>query len=171
MIFTNYAEISDGVVVQYPVNPRVVNAETGDYNVPLDWRGGELDGKTYVLCHNKEPSLNYDEKPVEIDPYFDEEVGVWYRGYRVEKLSDNEMAAKKAEWLEAAENTIAANLSEYSEARADELQLSDEQKIAWAGYRAALEALRNDPNYPLVFNWPSRPDAPENRMSIQVERI
>lgn len=171
-IYTTYALIENGVVVEYPVNPRVTLASTGDFNVPWNWGGGELDGKTYAYCHDKKPWTTHEEIAVETGaPYFDAEFGLWYRGYEVQAAPAELIAERRAEADATIQRDIATMIGQYSDAKAQELGLSDSQRADWARFRTEMLAVPNQAGYPFQFSWPLLPDSQENKMTLEVVRV
>jgi hypothetical protein len=169
--FTNYALIEDGRVIEYPVNPREFLISTGDYNIPLYWRGGMLGDKLYVFCHDRKPVTDYTEIVVETTPYFDSESNMWYRGYEVQPAPPELIEERLTTLREAATNSVNTRLGIYSESNADLLGLSPEQKIRWAAYRAEVQNLPNSPDFPHRISWPPEPDSSEFNMKLGVTRI
>lgn len=166
-MYKNYALIENGVVVSYPVNVHEISSTA----LPHNWPGGELNGKTYVFCHDQKPSRNWDEVEVETTPYFDQESGFWYRGYVVQPASQDVIDGLKNHAKIAAESNIAGHLTQYSEERADEFGLSESQRAAWAQYRVDVQAIVDQPGYPMQILWPTPPDSFENNMKLEVVRV
>lgn len=169
--YKHYAEIKNGSVIQYPVNPRVLLASTGDYNVPPYWEGGDLDGKTYVFCHDSKPQTDYTEVLVETTPYYDTEKQCWYRGYQKQNAPAELIALRLNTAVETTQNNIIALLDVYSEAQAINLGLSDKQKAAWKQYRDALLLIPTQPGYPMQIEWPKTPDSAATAMKLEVVRV
>ena len=170
-IYTTYALIENGVVAEYPVNPRVLLASTGDFNVPWNWGGGDLDGKTYAYCHDKKPWTTHEEIAVETAPYYDAEADLWYRGYEVQPAPAELVAERHAEADGAIQRDVAAFIVQYSDAKAAEFGLSESQCADWARFRAELQAVSEQPGYPFQFSWPVFPDSEANKMTLEVVRV
>jgi hypothetical protein len=166
-MYKNYALIENGVVVAYPVD---VLATSGS-NLPHNWPGGELYGKTYVFCHDRKPQRNWDEIEVETYPYFDQVSGLWYRGYTVQRAPQDVIDERVSNADSAARYNIAAYLSQYSEEKADEFGLSESQRAAWSQFRADIQAVFDQPGYPIQISWPAPPDSFENNMKLEVVRV
>lgn len=170
LYYTHYARIENGVVVEYPTNPRGVLL-TGEFNIPPDWLGGELDGKTYVYCHDKKPFWNHTEVLVETQPYFDEESGLWYRGYEKAPAPPELIEDRRQVAIETAQSNIAFLLDMYSETRADELELSDGQKESWQTFRGLVATVPDQPGYPFQIDWPEIPDQQKSGFTLEVVRV
>jgi hypothetical protein len=166
-MYKNYALIENGVVVAYPVDVRAVSGA----ELPHNWPGGELYGKTYVFCHDQKPQRNWDEVEVETTPYFDQESGLWYRGYTVQKAPQEVIDERVNNADSAAQYNIASYLSQYSEETAVALGLSEEQKATWAQFRADVAAIVNQPGYPMVVTWPDEPDSDAGRTKLEIVRV
>ena len=169
--YTTYALIENGVVIEYPVNPRVLLASTGDFNVPWNWGGGELDGKTYAYCHNKEPYITHEQVVVETTPYFDSEADLWYRGYEIQAASVELIAKRYAEALDCAQKAIDEICAMYSDIRAQELGLSSNQRADWAEFRQETQLVPKQNGYPFSYRWPALPDSEQSKMTLGVVRI
>jgi hypothetical protein len=170
-IYTTYALIENGVVVEYPVNPRVLIASTGDFNVPWNWGGGELDGKTYAYCHDKKPVTTHEEITVETTPYFDVEAGLWYRGYEIQPAPPELVVERYGVAYTSVRRAIAGMIAQYSDAKAQELGLTETQRADWTRFRTEMQAVPQQAGYPFQFSWPVRPDSVENKMTLQVVRV
>jgi len=170
-IYTTYALIENGVAVEYPVNPRVTLASTGDFNVPWNWGGGELDGKTYAYCHDKKPWTTHEQITVETTPYFDAEAGLWYRGYEIQ-TAPPELIAERYRVADTTVRQSILDITEfYSDARAQELELTEEQRADWVRFRTEMNAVPQAAGYPFQFEWPIFPDSQENKMTLKVVRV
>jgi len=170
-IYTTYALIENGAVVDYPVNPRVTIASTGDFNVPWNWGGGELDGKTYAYCHGKEPWVTHEEIVVETTPYFNAEAGLWYRGYEVQPAPPELVTERYEIAYTSSQQAIADIITQYSDARAQELELTETQRADWAIFREEMQTVPQQAGYPFKFTWPVFPDSTENKMTLGVVRV
>jgi hypothetical protein len=170
-IYTTYALIENGAVIEYPVNPRVLIASTGDFNVPWNWGGGELGGKTYAYCHDKKPPTTHEEITVETTPYFDIEMSLWYRGYEIQPAPPELISERIEIAYTASQQAIAYIITQYSDARAQELELTETQRADWARFRTEMQAVPQQAGYPFQFKWPVFPDSTENKMTLQVVRV
>jgi hypothetical protein len=170
-IYTTYALIENGVAVEYPVNPRVTIASTGDFNVPWNWGGGELDGKTYAYIHDNKPPTTHEEITVETTPYFDAESGFWYRGYEVQPASIELIAERYRVADTTSRQAIADITAQYSDTKAQELGLTEEQRADWARFRAEMQTVPQQVGYPFQYSWPVFPESQENRMKLKVVRV
>jgi len=169
--YKHYAIIENGVVIEYPVNPRTFVLSTGDYNIPPFWEGGILDGKTYVFCHDKKPQTDYTEILVETTPYYDNEMQLWYRGYQKQTATDELIALRRNIEIETSQSNINALLETYSETQEINLELSNRQKEAWDKYRNELLEIPNQIGYPMQILWPTTPDSDTTVMKLEVTRI
>jgi hypothetical protein len=170
-IYTTYALIENGVVIEYPVNPRVLIASTGEFNVPWNWGGGELDGKTYAYCHDQKPWTTHEEIMVETTPYFNVEAGLWCRGYEVQPAPPELVAERYEIAYTTSQKTIANIIEQYSDARAQELGLTEEQRADWTRFRTEMQAVPQQAGYPFQYGWPVFPESQENRMKLKVVRV
>lgn len=160
-MYTTYAIIEAGSVVEYPVNPAL------SHSIPAYWLGGVLDGKEYVFCHNREPAITYEQNLKEVTPVFDAADGWWYRSYEVVPASPEEIQVRTQAAVEAFNNTLAELNARAAEALTKEL--TDEQRADWNAYVTALQDVDSQPSYPWNINWPKPPDI--NTISIGVERL
>jgi len=163
---TNYAEIQDGKVVAYPVCPVVVQP-TGESNLPVDWDGGEYNGKHYVFCHNEEPRCDHEHNLVEVTPRLSPENGLWYRQYQVVPASPEEIQQRTAQRKGLMDDQIAREVADYN-ANQDYIgSLSQEQQSEWSEFISTVQALPQQPGYPWI-PYPSRPNVSPN---IGVTRV
>lgn len=166
-MYKNYALIENGVVAAYPVNVHDIPG----VSVPHNWLGGELNGKTYMFCHDQKPQRNWDEVEVETTPYFDQASGLWYRGYTVQQAPQDVIDERVRTADSAAQYNITSYLDQYSEEKANQLELSDAQKAAWAQFRADVQAVPNQPGYPMAVIWPNEPDSANGQEQLEVVRV
>ncbi len=164
-MYKHYAIIENGVVVEYPVNPRVWVVSQNSYNVPEVWQGGELDGKTYVACHMPIVAQKPTENLVEKTPVFDQEIGFWMRQFDVVSATAEEVAERRPRYLQGAVNVLAAKLQEYNEKLPLILQLPLNEQIKWQEYAASLMTISQQPEYPFVFHIP---ESPENQVTVKI---
>ena len=169
-MFKNYAIIKNGVVLEYPVDPRTWVVSANAYNIPEYWEGGELDGKTYVFCHNKPPSHNYDETLAEKTPALNPESGLWYRQYDVVKLDAEALAELKLLAQRGADDLQKRFLFAVEEMSATIAELSAEEQDKWQQYKTALLQLSDQPDYPFFYVVPTRPDELDN-LKMKMERV
>jgi hypothetical protein len=169
--YINYAVVKNGVVVEYPVNPRVLLASTQEYNIPHNWEGGDLDGKTYVFCHDSKPYTDYTEVLIETTPYYDQTKQLWYRGYQKQTAPAELITMRRSSAAAIAQNSILSLLETYSNSRALELELSDKQKADWTQYCSVLQSIPNQSGYPMRIEWPEVPDSAATVMKLEVVRV
>ena len=165
-MYKHYAIIENGVVVEYPVDAHDVPG----FDLPMNWPGGELNGKTYVFCHDQKPYRNWDQIEVETEPYFDQDSGLWYRGYELQPAPQSVIDDLLKNADIGAKKNVAVYLEQYSEQRANELELSQEQKASWAQFRVDVQAVFSQPGYPMSVIWPEIPDG-ESKQKIEVVRV
>jgi len=179
-MFTHYAQIENGQVVAYPVNPRVMDRSTGEYNVFQFWTGGELDGKTYVFCHNREPEYNpHTQNLVEGQPVFLEDENIWVRTHSIVEATDEEKAVRHQRQLDGSVNEIAMLLQTIEVLEPEIALLDDVSKARWEVYKQAVANMSNQPGFPfnmevpeMNIDWPKRPDDDTQQvMKLTVERI
>ena len=169
-MYKQYALIKDGVVLEYPVNPRVFNISINDFNIPNYWLGGELDGKEYVFCHNLEPSYLYDEMLVEKNPVFDLENNIWVRQYDVIKVDSETLAERREIAKKTVDEYIALLLSNLDEMENIISSLSPTKQLQWQTYKQEVLDIATHPNYPFNYVIPKRPDQVQS-LKIEVARI
>lgn len=160
-MYTTYAIIENGSVVEYPVDPH------NKHEIDPLWEGGVLDGKEYVFCHNKEPLASPEQKLVETRPAFDIASGLWYRQYNIVQEDPVVVAEKRAVAVERSLATVAA-----CEAVAAEIlskELTDQQRQDWLTYKNDLQSAVGKDNYPWTLTLPQPPD--QNSLKIEVERL
>ena len=171
MIYTNYAIVKDGVVVEYPVNPRVWNLSSEEFNVPELWLGGELNGKTYVYVHTFapycHPTLNLVEKTL---PAFNSERNAWLRQYDFVAASEEEIAERRAMYVRGVQATMANLLAAYYQKVLLISSLPAEEQAKWDAYRDAVLAIPQQPDYPFVCTLPQSPES-QVKIKIGVARI
>jgi hypothetical protein len=169
-MYKHYAVLKDGVVVEYPVDPRTWVVLANSYNIPEYWEGGELDGKTYVFCHNKPPNHNYDETLVEKTPALNPENGLWYRQYDVVKL-DAEALSELREAAQLGVDILQKRLLSEMEAIANTIvELSAMEQEKWQRYKNDLLNLHVQPDYPFFYITPTRPDELDD-LKMKVTRV
>lgn len=169
-MFTKYAIVENGEVVQYPVNPRVWVVSEGAYNVPDYWTGGELDGKTYVFCHNNEPRHTPLQSLRETNPVKDQETGNWYRHYDVIPATPEEIDTRIHSFMLGAEAEQAYQLEKLQGLAVKIAALPAAEQEKWAAYKTALQSIPEQTNYPFEIVWPTPPNL-EAAPNIDVERI
>ena len=171
MMYTNYAIVKDGVVVEYPVNPRTWIISREAFNVPELWHGGILDGKEYVLVHTLEPhchpTKNLVEKP---QPFFDTETKLWKRQYDFVPASSEEIEERRGKYLRGAQELVAYFLADYYKKVPMIINLSSTEQTKWDAYRDALLAVPQQPDYPFTYTLPSSPEE-QIKINIGVARI
>ena len=169
-MYIHYAHIENGVVVEYPVNPRVRDHATNTFNIHEYWEGGELNGKVYVFCHNTPPVFRYDEALIEKKPAFNAETGLWHRQYDLVKVSPETLSKRR----EMAQNNINELLDilfiDLAKMAQIISELSDVEKNKWQEYRSALLNIPAQMDYPFYYNIPIRPDEMQD-LKIGVTRI
>jgi len=169
-MYKHYAVLKDGVVVEYPVDPRTWVVSANSYNIPEYWEGGELDGKTYVFCHNKPPNHNYDETLVEKTPALNPENGLWYRQYDVVKL-DAQALSELREAAQLGVDILQKRLLSEMEAIANTIaELSAVEQEKWQRYKNDLLNLHVQPDYPFFYITPTRPDELDD-LKMKVARV
>lgn len=164
-MYKHYAIIENGVVVEYPVNPRVWVISQNSYNVSEVWQGGEFDGKTYVACHMPIIEQKPTENLIEKTPVFDKELELWVRQFDVIPASTEEIEERKPRYLQGAIILIEKKLQEYKEKKSLIEQLSLDVQAQWQEYETALMAVSQQPEYPFVF---TVPESPESQMFINI---
>lgn len=169
-MLTNYAIIENGVVVQYPVNPRVWVIATDSYNVHELWQGGELDGKTYVFCHNPMIDILPTQSLVEKTPACDPNTGLWMRQYDIVPATDDEIAERRPLYLRGALDFVAERLDDYAKKQSMILELPEAEQAKWEAYRIALQTLPDQPGYPFTYTLPKSPEI-TTTVNIGVERV
>lgn len=160
-MYTTYAIVDGESVLEYPVNPNLT------HSLPPYWLGGELDGKKYAFCHNKEPATDHTQDLIEGQPRFDVESGCWYRQYEIIQASAEKIAQRTAHQTELTNNTINSLRALADEALSG--ALSDEQRAAWLAFKDAVQAVANQPTFPWAIDWPQRPDVAT--LHIEVTRL
>lgn len=169
-MYKHYARIKNGVVLDYPVDPRVWDVTTNSYNIDEYWEGGELDGNEYVFCHNLEPEYQYDETLVEKTPEFDPQKNLWVRKYDTVKVSA-EVLAKRRVMAQQTVDEIMANLrQDLVEMQSTIVTFTENRRKKWAAYAEQIEAMPLQPNYPFQYVVPKRPDLVQD-LKIEVTRI
>lgn len=169
-MFTKYAIIENGEVVQYPVNPRVWVASAEKYNIPEYWAGGEFEGKTYVLCHNREPAHTPRQSLKETLPVYDTESGFWYRHYDIVPATEEEIETRIHPYSLGVENAQKMFLQELETLAPKIALLPAEEQQKWAEYAALVNAITLQAGFPFEIDWPQKPiDAAAPKM--EVERI
>lgn len=169
-MYKNYALIKDGVVLQYPVDPRKYDPKTGTFNIHEYWEGGDLDGKTYVFCHNVEPKHNYDERLVEKTPALNVETGKWYCQYDIVKLDADTLAARRKLFQQGFDELFTFHIAEFNAMAPVISELSESQQIKWKAYHQALLDMHLHPHYPFRYHLPKRPDQAED-LKIEVVKL
>jgi len=169
-MFKNYAIVQDGVVIEYPVDPRVWLVSENTYNISEYWEGGELNGKTYVFCHNKEPAHAYDESLVEATPTFNVDEGLWYRRYEIVKV-DNETLAERKQLAQDSADALLSRLFVDLDAMSQTIsELSVDEQNKWQTYRVLLTQVPQQSMYPFEYELPFTPDYLQD-LKIKVTRI
>lgn len=170
-MYINYAIVKDGAVLEYPVNPRVWDLSSEEFNVPDYWLGGELNGKTYVYVHTFapycHPTLNLVEKTL---PAFDSERNAWLRQYDFVAASEEEIAERREMHVRGVQTTMANLLAAYYQKMQLILDLPAEEQAKWDAYRDALLSIPQQPDYPFVFTLPQSPES-QVKVNIGVARI
>lgn len=170
-MFTTYALIKNGAVVEYPVNPRVWNISTESYNISEYWMGGELDGKMYAFVHNNPPKTYPFKNAVENNvPVLNPDNQLWYRGYNVVDASLEEIAQRTAWEIDSVQERRNSYLTEAQEALSKITNLPPEGQQEWDAYFADLQNIESQSSFPWDLTWPTRPDQVQ-RVKIEVERI
>lgn len=170
-MFTTYAIIQNNAVVEYPVNPRVWNIQTESFNVPEYWPGGELNGKTYVYCHNNPPKAYPMKNAVENNrPVFDAATNLWYRGYDLVDATPTEIAERTQMQLQSIEDEKKYLIAEGLKARDAIENLPLEGQQEWDTYFTDLQNIESQASFPWDLTWPTRPDQVQ-RVKIEVERV
>lgn len=170
-MYKHYAQISkNNVVLEYPVNPRVWDISRDDYNVPPYWEGGELNGKTYVFCHNFEPAYQYDEQLFEKTPAINPENGLWYRSYDIVKVSAEVLEERKQMAVQGAQNLKRILLQQYAEMSSIISGLPDSEKQKWQEYQQSIINIESCPEYPFSLNILPRPNE-SHQIKLQVTRL
>jgi hypothetical protein len=169
-MYKHYAVLKDGVVVEYPVDPRTWVVSANSYNIPEYWEGGELDGKTYVFCHNKPPNHNYDETLVEKTPALNPENGLWYRQYDVVKLDAQALSELREAALLGVDILQKRLLSEMEAIANTIAELSAVEQEKWQRYKNDLLNLHVQPDYPFFYITPTRPDELDD-LKMKVARV
>lgn len=165
-MYPYYAIIENGAVVEYPANPELY--QTG---LVWDWQGGILGDKTFVYCHNIEPDRHPTQNVVEDgNPVLNPENNLWYRNYKIVPASPEEIAKRLVDYTAGAEEVKTFMLTEGQRALADLAPVPPETQQQWDEYFAEIQAVNNQPDFPWVFNWPTRPDK-KPRIKATVERI
>jgi hypothetical protein len=165
-MFTKYAQIENGQVIAYPLDPHVKN-EHGELNVPEYWTGGDIDGKSYVYCHNTEPFYNYTQDIVEITPVMNSENGLWYRQYQIVPASE-EVVTQRTQIKAEQVNGTAKSLQAVADKALSKL-LTEEQKTNWENYKLQISSLIASAESPWEIVWPPLPD--EVNPIIEVTRL
>ena len=165
-MFTTYAEIKDGQIVAYPVDPHVKSAD-GTWNVHPFWQGGQLDGKTYVFCHNQDIPCDYTQAVVEVMPKQNDETGLWYRQYELVPATAEVIEQRTAERAEGVRNSITYLCTVADNALSK--PLTDQQRADWQTYRSNVVSLLTHPNFPWGVVLPDTPD--EIKPVIEVTRL
>lgn len=165
-----YAIVQNGVVVEYPVNPRVWVVSQDAYNIPEVWMGGQLDGKTYVACHMQTVPHKATENIVETTPVFNEADGLWVRQFNVVPASAQEIAERRERYLLGAVHVFNTELEKYQAKTALIANLSEAEQLKWREYLAALNSMDQQPEYPFHYTVPESPEI-TTRVNIGVERI
>lgn len=170
-MFTTYALIEAGAVVEYPVNPRVWNISTESYNISEYWMGGELDGKTYMFVHNAPPAVPHTKNAVENNvPVFNSDNQLWYRGYDVVDASAEEIAERTDREVDSVRHIRDMYVTEGQEVLSKITNLPPEGQQEWDAYFADLRNLESQSSFPWDLTWPIRPDQVQ-RVKIEVERV
>jgi hypothetical protein len=169
-MYKNYALIKDGLVLQYPVDPRKYDPATNTFNIHEYWEGGDLDGNTYVFCHTLEPKYNYDERLVEKTPALNVENGKWYCQYDIVKVDADTLAERRKLFQQGVDEVFAFRIAEFEAMASVISELSENQQIAWKAYHQALLDMHLHPHYPFRYKILERPDQDQN-LKIEVIRI
>lgn len=160
-MYTTYAIVENGVVVEYPVDPNTQHA------LPPFWLGGELDGKQYVFCHNQEPPSTHLEVLVETTPELDEASGNWYRKYVVQPAPIEVVEERRQQANTTAQNAISRLQSLAQKHLGQNLTL--EQRNAWESFVDSLAQVPMQSGFPFAVNLPIPPS--EMPIKIEVTRI
>jgi hypothetical protein len=160
-MYTTYAIIKDGVVIDYPVNPNTEHA------LPPFWLGGELAGKQYVFCHNQEPPSTHLEVLIETTPELDTASGNWYRKYTVAPAPAEVVEERRLYAEEAAKNSI--NYFEKLAYGYLSGELTPEQRQDWELFLGSLKQIPLRKDFPFIRDWPVAPN--QVQINIEVTRI
>lgn len=169
-MYKHYALIKNGIVLDYPVDPRKYISEKNAFNIHEYWDGGELDGNIYVFCHNREPEYGFDETLVETTPEFDLKKGMWFRKYNVVKLDAKIFSMRRDAAYKSANEILIYLRQELSDMQQVIINLSENKRNKWAEYAIQIESIPSQPNYPFQYDVPQRPDKVQD-LNIKVARV
>jgi hypothetical protein len=153
-MFTHYAQIENGVVVAYPVDPHKM--VDGEMMPTGTWLGGEFEGKTYAYCHDEQPATDHTQDLVETAPAFDSVRGYWYRQYTIVSASAAVMEARKAKQTAIVQDCVADIINSVQDALAG--NLTDADKALWVEFRNQTLAVLSAPTFPWNIVWPTPPE-------------
>lgn len=153
-MFTHYAQIENGVVVAYPVDPHTM--VDGVMTPTGTWLGGEFEGKTYVYCHDEQPAIDPTQDLVEGTPAFDSVRGNWYRQYTIVLATAQVIAERKAAQTELVHSTVSVIIGDIQNVLSRDL--TDSDRAAWVAFRNQTMAVLSSPTFPWGIVWPMPPE-------------
>jgi hypothetical protein len=153
-MFTHYAQIENGVVVAYPIDPHKII--DGVITPTANWLGGEFEGNTYAFCHDERPSITHTQDLVEIAPAFDPVRECWYRQYTIVSASDEVVAERSAKQILAIEETSADIIKGVDLVLLE--KLTDSDRALWVAFRDQILAVSATPISPWDIVWPIPPE-------------
>lgn len=153
-MFTHYAQIENGVVVAYPVDPHKM--VDGEMMPTGTWLGGEFEGKTYAYCHDEPPAIDPTQDLVETTPVFDPVRGYWYRQYTIVPASTEVIAARKTQQIVIIQDTVADIVNSVQDVLSK--NLTDADRALWVEFRNKTLAVLSTPTFPWNIVWPMPPE-------------
>lgn len=153
-MFTHYAQIENGVVVAYPVDPHKI--VDGVMTPTGTWLGGEFEGKTYAYCHDEPPAIDHTQDLVEGTPTFDPVRENWYRQYTIVSATAEVIAARKAAQAAIVQDCVADIIGSVHGVLAG--NLTDADRALWTAFRNQTMAVLYAPTFPWDIVWPMPPE-------------
>jgi hypothetical protein len=151
-----YARIENGLAVEYPLYEGDLQRRFPDLKFPMDTHGTPIP-QSYVRVKVYMPEADYNYRYAETMPVLD---GDEYRQeYTVTPLTDKE----KADQTEFVGYRVKQRRDELL-TKSDVYVLIDRwlayteiERASWTAYRQTLRDISNQPGFPYVVNWPTKP--------------
>lgn len=153
-MFTHYAQIENGIVVAYPVDPHKM--VDGEMTPTETWLGGEFEGKTYAYCHDEPPAIDHTQDLIETTPVFDSVRGYWYRQYTIIQASDEVIAKRKEEQIAIAQSCASDIIKSIDNFLLQDL--TDFERNLWVEFRNQTLNVLCLPEFPWNIVWPTPPE-------------